>query len=95
MKENPLRRTLRVAAFVLLAASESDSNPTEADPGPVTDARGSVPVTDNASAVVANAEVVQTGDAQAARTTISGAASAYPFTSSVCRARERSCVTLL
>ncbi|HYE58109.1 MAG TPA: carboxypeptidase-like regulatory domain-containing protein [Rhodothermales bacterium] len=86
-----MRRALRgaalplLAALVMLAASGCDSGPIEGDPdpGPVTDARGSVrgSVTDNNGAAVPNVEVVLTGNGFGlpTLTTNSGADGAYTF----------------
>ena len=72
----PVRRALEVAAVVILAACGGGGGPpTQAEPtGSI---RGTV--TDNGGAAVANAVVTMTGNAQAARTTNSGADGVYTF----------------
>jgi hypothetical protein len=71
----PVRRALNVAAVVILAACGGGGGPTQVD------TNGSIQgtVTDNTGAVVANAAVALTGNAQAARTTNSGADGVYTF----------------
>ena len=70
-----MRRALAVAAVAMLAACGGDNDPTGTpDDGSI---RGVV--TDNAGAGVPNAPVALTGNAQAARTTSSGADGAYTF----------------
>jgi N-acetylneuraminic acid mutarotase len=69
-----MRRALTVAAAVILAACGGDSDPIQATNGSI---RGAV--ADNTGATVANAAVALTGDAQAARTTNSGADGVYTF----------------
>jgi N-acetylneuraminic acid mutarotase len=71
----PVRRALNVAAVVILAACGGDGDPTQA--GTDGSIRGTV--TDNTGATVANAAVALTGNAQAARTTNSGADGVYTF----------------
>ncbi|HYR07668.1 MAG TPA: carboxypeptidase-like regulatory domain-containing protein, partial [Longimicrobium sp.] len=72
-----MRRTLKVAAVVILAACGGDGDPTRV--GPVPDGRIQGTVTDNTGATVANAAVALTGNAQADRTTNSGADGVYTF----------------
>jgi N-acetylneuraminic acid mutarotase len=70
-----VRRALTVAA-VILAAGGCDKNPTKVD-----EANGSIrgTVTDNTGATVANATIALSGNAQAERTTNSGADGVYTF----------------
>ena len=70
----PVRRALKVAAVVILAACGGDGGPVQVTNGSI---RGTV--TDNTGAAVANAAVALTGNGQAARTTNSGADGAYTF----------------
>ena len=71
----PTRRVLTVVAVAILAACGGDADPTgTTDNGSI---RGLV--TDNAGANVPNAPIALTGNAQAARTTSSGADGAYTF----------------
>jgi N-acetylneuraminic acid mutarotase len=72
----PMRRGLRVAAVVILAACGGGGEPTE-----VPDNTGSIrgTVTDNTGATVANAAVALNGNAQAARTANSGTDGVYTF----------------
>jgi hypothetical protein len=69
-----VRRALNVAAAVILAACGGDRDPVLVTDGSI---RGIV--TDNTGATVANAAVALTGNAQAARTTNSGADGVYTF----------------
>ena len=73
----PVRRALTVAAVLVLAACGGDGDPITAGP----EANGSIrgTVTDHTGATVANAAVALTGNAQAARTTSSGADGVYTF----------------
>jgi D-alanyl-D-alanine carboxypeptidase len=68
-----MRRALNIAAVVMLAACGG--------PGPTGTSDGSIrgTVTDNTGAIVASAAVTLTGNAQAARTTNSGADGVYTF----------------
>jgi len=77
MKEKRMRRAIRVAAVVILAACGCDPDPTQVGPNSYGSIRGTV--TDNTGATVANAPVVLTINAQAARTTNSGADGVYTF----------------
>src|SRR5215212_9902867 len=70
------RRVLTVAAIVILAACGGDGA-TESGPDATGSIRGTV--TDNGGAGVANAVVALSGNAQAARTTTSGANGVYTF----------------
>ncbi|MET0396762.1 MAG: kelch repeat-containing protein [Longimicrobiaceae bacterium] len=72
----PVRRALEVAAVVILAAGGCDSGPTQVAAGSI---RGTVVA--STGAPVANAAVALTGNAQAARTTNSGADGVYTFAS--------------
>ncbi|HEX2211125.1 MAG TPA: carboxypeptidase-like regulatory domain-containing protein [Longimicrobium sp.] len=72
-----VRRALKVAAVVVLAACGGDGDPTPA--GPDTDGSIRGTVADNTGAPVANAAVALTGNAQADRTTNSGAGGVYTF----------------
>ena len=70
-----MRRALGTASVILMAACGDGGDPTGvSENGSV---RGTV--TDNGGAVVANASVELSGNAQAARTTISGADGVYAF----------------
>src|SRR5688572_12022537 len=71
-----VRRALKVAAVVILAACGGDGDPTPVGPD-----NGSIrgTVRDNTGATVTNATVELTGNAQAARTTNSGADGVYTF----------------
>ena len=71
---SPVRRALEAAAFVILAACGDGDPIGTSDNGSI---RGTV--TDNTGATVANAAVGLTGNAQAARTTNSGAGGVYTF----------------
>jgi len=73
----PMRRALRVAAVVSLAACGGGADPTEVPPDNTGSIRGTV--TDNTGATVANAAVALTGNAQAARTANSGNDGVYTF----------------
>ena len=70
-----VRRTLPVLAAIILAACGND--PTEVRSEITGSVQGTV--TDNTGATVANAAVALTGNAQAARTTTSGANGVYTF----------------
>jgi N-acetylneuraminic acid mutarotase len=72
----PMRRALRVAAVVILAACGGDGA-TGVGPNTPGSIRGTV--TDHTGATVANAAVALTGNAQADRTTNSGANGVYTF----------------
>src|SRR5829696_3039581 len=73
----PMRRALAVAAVAILAACSGAGDPIRVGP----EANGSIrgTVTDNTGATVANAAVALIGNAQAARTTNSGADGVYTF----------------
>ena len=71
-----MRRALGVAAVVILAACGGDGA-TEVGPDTTGSIRGTV--TDNGGSGVANAVITLTGNAQAARTTNSGANGVYTF----------------
>ena len=78
MSENPMRRALRIAAVVMLAACGCDSNdPVQAGPDPNGRIQGTV--TDDIGAPVANAAVALTGSTQATRTTNTSASGVYAF----------------
>jgi N-acetylneuraminic acid mutarotase len=72
-----MRRALNVAAVVVLAACGGDGDPVQVGPNTNGSIRGTV--TDNSGGTVANAVVELTGNAQAARTTNSGANGVYTF----------------
>jgi hypothetical protein len=72
-----VRRALKVAAVIILAACGGEGGPPAV--GPVTNGSIRGTVTDNTGATVANAAVALTGNAQAARTTNSGADGVYTF----------------
>ncbi len=70
-----MRRALRVSAVLILAGCGGD--PTEVPSETTGSIQGTV--TDNTGATVANAAVALTGNAQAGRTTNSGADGVYTF----------------
>jgi len=72
-----VRRALEVAAVVILAACGGDGDPVEV--GPITNGSIRGTVTANTGVTVANAAVALGGNAQAARTTNSGADGSYTF----------------
>lgn len=72
-----VRRTLGVAAAVMLAACGGGGGPTDGGPVAAGSIRGTV--SDNTGATMANVSVALTGNAQAARTTSSGADGVYTF----------------
>ncbi len=72
-----VRRALQVAGVVALAACGGDGDPMRVGPETNGSIRGTV--TDNTGATVANAPVALSGNAQAARTTTSGADGVYTF----------------
>ena len=74
----PVRRALAVAAVVALAACGGDAGPIGAGPDAMGSIRGTVAADDGAA--VANAAVLLTRGAQAARTASSGADGVYTFT---------------